>query len=75
MAHRKAARVLPEPVGAHSRVCSPRAIGPQAPVCAAVGSGKDVSNQERTGAENCERAPVESTSGLYRRGMTAKPRN
>ena len=53
MAHRKAASVLPEPVGAHSSVWSPAAIGPQAPVWAAVGSTNEVANHALTAAENC----------------------
>ena len=52
MAQRNAARVLPDPVGAHNNVCSPAAIDGQARACANVGSGKAASNQARTGGEN-----------------------
>src|SRR5205085_9932893 len=37
-AHRNAASVLPDPVGAMTRVLSPPAMEAQAPACAAVGS-------------------------------------
>src|SRR5690606_15109827 len=74
IAHRKAASVLPDPVGAHSNVCSPRAIGSHAWACAGVGSAKEDSNHDRTGDVNLSRAVV-PTAGLYRRGPTADPRN
>ena len=51
IAHRKAARVLPEPVGASTRVCSRRAIACQPFDWAAVGASNDASNQSRTGGE------------------------
>ena len=52
MADRKAASVLPLPVGAQIRVCSPAEIGGHPNCCAAVGSGNDVANQARTAGEN-----------------------
>ena len=52
MAARKAARVLPLPVGAQIRVCSPAVIGGHPCSCAAVGSGNDAPNQARTAGEN-----------------------
>ena len=55
MAHKNAAKVLPEPVGAHNKVFSPALIGPQAWAWAAVGSGKEDSNQARTAGEKGER--------------------
>src|SRR5262245_1664023 len=56
MPHRKAASVLPEPVGAKIRVCSPRAIAGHPCSGAAVGDGKLASNQARTGGENTSSA-------------------
>ena len=52
MADRKAASVLPLPVGAQIRVCSPAEIGGHPWICAPVGSGKDAANQARTAGEN-----------------------
>src|ERR1035437_3098170 len=49
MHHRKAARVLPVPVGARMRVDSPRAMAGQPSCCGRVGAGKTASNQARTG--------------------------
>ncbi|GAA3422216.1 hypothetical protein GCM10018952_71570 [Streptosporangium vulgare] len=43
--HRKAASVLPDPVGATTRVLSPRAIAAHAPSCAAVGAANAPANQ------------------------------
>src|SRR4051794_9732048 len=87
IAHRNAASVLPEPVGAQSSVCSPRAIGPHAPVCAAVGSVKEDANHAATAGENdaaadatvpswgavpaVESRRVEATARLYRGPVTA----
>src|SRR3954451_3463549 len=47
-AHRNAASVLPEPVGADSSTFSPRAIAGQAWSCASVGRSKARRNQSRT---------------------------
>ena len=52
IADRNAASVLPEPVGATTRVCSPRPIASQAPVWAAVGSANAPVNQSRTSGSN-----------------------
>ena len=55
MPDRKAASVLPLPVGAQISVCWPAEIGGHPWTCAAVGSGNDVANQARTAGEK----PVE----------------
>src|SRR6476659_4567706 len=52
MAKRKAASVLPLPVGAWMSVCSPRAIASQPRACASVGASKLASNHARTAGEN-----------------------
>ena len=52
MPQRKAASVLPEPVGAQIRALSPPEIASQPPVWAGVGPAKDDSNQRLTGALN-----------------------
>lgn len=57
MAARKAASVLPLPVGAQIRVCWPAEIGGHPWICAPVGSGNDAANQARTAGEK-----VSSTS-------------
>src|ERR1039458_6048894 len=49
MHHRKAARVLPVPVGARMRVDSPRAMAGQPSCWGRVGAEKTASNQARTG--------------------------
>src|ERR1017187_3484342 len=49
MHHRKAARVLPVPVGARIRVDSPRAMAGQPSCWGRVGAGKTASNHARTG--------------------------
>lgn len=51
-AHRNAARVLPEPVGAMTSVLSPLAIAVQAAACAVVGAAKVLANQSRVIALN-----------------------
>src|SRR4029079_9265800 len=73
MAHRKAARVLPEPVGARIRVCSPAAMAGQPLAWASVGAPNVVSNHSRTAGE---KGPSESaaTSARYPRGATTTPR-
>src|SRR5262245_58754090 len=48
MPQRKAARVLPEPVGAQIRVLAPREIASQPAAWAGVGASKEDSNQRRT---------------------------
>src|ERR1044072_175294 len=69
MAHRKAARVLPEPVGARMRVWSPRAIASHPCSWASVGAAKVASNQARVGAEKRSR---EATAPPRLRGSRDK---
>ena len=57
MPQRKAARVLPDPVGARISVCSPAEIGPQPCACAGVGSAKEGSNHARTAGEKLASGP------------------
>src|SRR5688572_22576858 len=52
MAHRKAASVLPEPVGARTRVCSPRLIAGQPWAWGGVASGKLLVNHSATAGVN-----------------------
>ena len=47
MAHRNAASVLPDPVGAMTRVFSPSAMAYHASACAAVGAAKVPVNHSR----------------------------
>src|SRR5829696_10566439 len=65
---RNAASVLPDPVGARIRVCSPRAMAGQPWSWAAVGHGKFASNQDRTGSEK-------ASSGIPRSVPTTRDRN
>src|SRR6186997_231014 len=51
-AQRNAESVLPEPVGATTRVWSPVLMASQAPTCAVVGSAKLPLNQSRVAGEN-----------------------
>ena len=48
IAARKAAKVLPEPVGAAISVCRPALISGQASACAGVARAKRLSNQSAT---------------------------
>ena len=52
MAARKAASVLPEPVGAAMSVGRPALIAAQASVCAGVGAGKVLANHAATAGWN-----------------------
>ena len=52
---RKAARVLPDPVGATTSVCEPPEIDSQAAVWALVGLAKAPSNQARVAGRNRSR--------------------
>ena len=52
MAHRNAASVLPEPVGAITSVFSPRAMAFQARACTAVDAPNVSANPVRPGSEN-----------------------
>lgn len=49
--HRKAARVLPDPVGAITRASRPDEIASQAPDCAGVGASNALENHALVGAE------------------------
>ena len=51
IAVRKAARVFPEPVGATTRVSSPRSIASHAAACAGVGASNDSANHVEMAAE------------------------
>ena len=57
MAHKNAASVLPEPVGATTSVSSPLPIARHAPAWAGVGSANDPSNHARVADENPSSAP------------------
>jgi len=69
MPHRKAVRVLPEPVGARMSVWSPAAMVGQPRSWTSVGAGNDDSNQARTGSEKRSRAAMPSSLG---RGCDAR---
>ena len=56
MAVRKAVSVLPEPVGAATRVSRPLAIAGQAAICASVGAGKLRANHAATAGWNAASA-------------------
>src|SRR5581483_3308486 len=56
IAHRNAASVLPDPVGAEIRTCSPLAIAGQAWACAGVGAVNAPANQSRVRELKCSRA-------------------
>ena len=56
MAHRKAARVFPDPVGASSSVLSPFLITGHALTCAGDGLSKVAANQRETAGVNALRA-------------------
>src|SRR3954470_8621511 len=58
---RKAARVLPEPVGATSSAGSPLLIADQAPSCAGVGASNAPVNQARVASENRSRVDMSSS--------------
>ncbi len=58
MAYRNAARVLPDPVGAEMRTCSPEAIAGQACSWAAVGASKAPVNHSRVRGLKTSRAIV-----------------
>src|ERR1019366_1181231 len=69
MHHRKAARVLPVPVGARMRVDSPRAMAGQPSCWGRVGAGKTASNHARTGGWKRWRGDlVGMGAALLRRG-------
>ena len=58
IAHRNAASVFPEPVGAEIRTCSPDAIAGHACDCAGVGAVNAALNQSRVRGLNCSRDTV-----------------
>ena len=60
IAHRNAASVLPDPVGAEISTCSPEAIAGHACSCAAVGCSKAPANHSRV------RALKSSSGGIGR---------
>jgi hypothetical protein len=60
---RKAASVLPLPVGAWMRVCRPRAIAAQPSTWACVGAANELSNQARTAGENGARGSPAAAAG------------
>ena len=83
MAHRNAASVLPEPVGAMTSVLSPSAMADHASACAAVGAAKVPVNHSRVSALNAldaavggHLAIVPTSTDKYQRcsGATASPR-
>src|SRR5690242_18758179 len=58
IAHRKAVRVLPLPVGARISVDSPRAIAGQPSVCGGVGAANEARNHSATaGWKSCNTSP------------------
>ncbi len=58
MPMRKAASVFPEPVGAWTSTCPPRAIAGQPSSCAGVGAANARSNHSLVAAENTSSAPT-----------------
>src|SRR5919197_1786206 len=75
-AHRNAASVLPDPVGALISVCSPVAIAGQASDCAGVGVANARSNHSRTCGVNADSGTRQRVGAL--RGLTvvlATPRS
>jgi hypothetical protein len=64
-AHRNAASVLPEPVGAQISVERPAAISAQPRDCARVGAAKLSPNHSRTAGWNTERLFFGATSNQY----------
>src|SRR5579862_8250629 len=67
IAHRNAARVLPDPVGADMSTCSPEAMAGHASSWAAVGAANAASNQARVLPVKCSRAiaVVSVARGLF----------
>ena len=65
IAARNAASVLPEPVGARSRVERPATIGGQPFACAAVGAAKEASNQRRTAGRKRSRGSGRRVTGAF----------
>ncbi len=55
--------VLPDPVGARIRVCSPAAMAGHPFSWACVGAGNELANQARTGSENRSSATMPESYG------------
>src|SRR3954451_22582547 len=75
MADRKAASVLPEPVGAATSVCLPARIAGHASSCAGVGPENAEENHAATAGWNCSDTP--RSLGQERpnaKGQAARPR-
>src|ERR1700758_5351281 len=71
MAHRNAASVLPEPVGAITSVLLPSAMADQASACAGVGAAKVPVNHSRVAAlKGVNGSGVELTCPSCQSGMT-----
>ena len=84
MAQRKAASVLPDPVGAATSACSPAAMARHASACTAVGAAKTPANHSLVGGEKrasgstmgavCHRPPTSRRDGTgptaISRGLT-----
>src|SRR5699024_11403110 len=70
-AHRNAASVLPDPVGATTRVCSPEEIACHAPAWAGVGAAKALVNQDRVGV--LKSASAAAGSGVVTTGAIVPP--
>ncbi len=69
-AHRKAARVLPEPVGAWMSVFDPATIDVHPDDCAGVGASNTASNHALVAGE--KRSSADTPAG-YRSGVTGFP--
>src|SRR5437588_10688416 len=69
IAHRNAASVLPEPVGAEMRTCSPEEIAGQASAWAAVGAANAPRNHSRVRGENCSRGTPGQRSAAARSAL------
>ncbi len=72
IACRKAAKVLPLPVGATTRVSSPRAMAAHAPCCAAVACSKAPANHARVAGDSSARPERPGSSGAL--AITTRPR-
>src|SRR3981081_338717 len=74
IAARNAARVLPEPVGARTRVLWPDAIAGQASSCARVGAAEELSNHSCVGGWKVARAPLPIKERVLARAIDPRPR-
>src|SRR6266567_4412361 len=73
IAHKKAASVLPDPVGAMTSAFSPLPMAFHACVCAVVGSAKAPRNQDVVGSEKPASAPVAAPESCSGATPTAMP--